>query len=534
LLKFPLVAAAAGAALVCAVSTPALAQDDDLVIPAQRTPTSTAAPPSAGPTPVPSPLPSHASAPPPASVPPPLVPPATAPPPTVTPPVAGASTEVEELRNEVRALHDEVREVKEQQSSHPFIEIWDESKPIRSQITPWDIPGRDGIWFTGYIQSEYVTSQASQDQLTPSGGLVNQDRFLIRRGRLKLLGEWKFVKTAIELNGDTTSGFTFNLQKAEATLHYRPDVNKVSIAQLTLGLFDVPFGYELPESARSRPFMERTTANRAFWPGEPDLGLRLSGGLSFFRWTIAAVNGHPLGTPQYPGQDPIAAKDVVFRFGVDTAPRKDLTIAGNVSVLEGSGFYPGTSATSSAVQWTDIAANGLVTQPSLQGVPAEAATASQTFPHWAVGGDIEVAYRSPVGRTKVYGEVILAQNLDRGMFIADPVQPNQALGYQAGTNVRELGGYVGIVQEVMDYGLIGFRYDYYNPNADFFESRAGQLLPFSAALSTFSPLVGVVIPHRAKFLVQYDVIRNNLALGAEGVPTTLKMNTLTLRLQVEL
>jgi hypothetical protein len=516
LLKLAHLAAAAGGALVCAASPLAFAQDEDLVIPAQGAPTSSAPTP-AGSAPVPAPAPVLISAP--ASAVAVAAPPAT--------PAAAANADVEELRKELRALRDEVRDVKEQQSSHPFIEIWDESKPIRSQITPWDIPGRDGIWFTGYMQAQYEMHQDSQDQLGPGGVLLNKDRFLVRRARLKLLGEWKFAEAVIELNGDTESGFNFNLEKAEATLHYRPDPDKVSIAQATLGLFDVPFGFELPESSRSRPFMERTTMNRAFWPGEPDLGLRLSGGLSFFRWTIAAVNGHPLGDPQYPGQDPIGPKDAVFRFGVDTAPRKDLTIAGNVSVLEGMGFHPGTSATPATVEWQDMFGSGDLVPADLVGVPAEAAVPSQNFQHWAVGGDVEVAYRSPIGRTKVYGELVLAQNLDRGIFIADPVA-------NEGNNIRELGWYVGVVQEICDYGLVGFRYDYYNPNADFFGYRAGQLLPFNDSISTFSPLVGVVIPHRAKFLVQYDVIRNYLALDPEGVPTNLKMNTLTFRVQVEL
>jgi HAMP domain-containing protein len=506
--------------MVFAVSTRALAQDDDLLVPSTT-------PPAAGA------VSSSPAVAPKTSAPPAALPSAAA---GTSAATAAAAAEIAELRSEVSGLRDEVRAVKDQQSSHPFLEVWDDSKSLKSQITPWDIPGRDGIWVTGFIQSQYEMTQNSQDALTPSGQLVNQDRFLVRRARLKLLGEWKFAKAAIEFNGDTTSGFNFNLQKAEATLQYRPDPDKVSIAQATLGLFDVPFGFELPESARSRPFMERTTMNRAFWPGEPDLGLRLSGGIAFFRWTIAAVNGHPLNSPQYPGQDPIAAKDAVFRFGVDTAPRKDLTIAGNVSVLEGTGFYPGTSATASSVEWNNAAAAGgiLVPATGLQGVPAEAATPSATFPHWAVGADLEVGYKSPIGKTKLYGELILAQNLDRGMFIADPAQPNQSLGFQAGVNVRELGWYVGIIQEITEYGLVGFRYDYYNPNADFFEYRGPNLLPFSDAISTFSPLVGVVVPHRAKFLVQYDVIRNYLALDAQGVPANLKMNTLTLRLQVDL
>ncbi len=407
--------------------------------------------------------------------------------------------------------------------THPFLEIWDSAK---SSTTPWDIPGRDGIWVTGYMQSQYEMHQDSQDQLAPGGVLVNKDRFLVRRARLKVIGAWRFAETQIELNGDTTNGFNVNLHHAEASLFYRPDPAKFPLAQLTLGLFDTPYGYELPESPRARPFMERTTMSRAFWPGEPDLGLRASGGLGFFRWTLAVMNGHPYGDAQDPGQDPIAAKDVVFRFGADTAPRRGLKVAGDVSVLTGTGFHPGTDATKASIQWNDLNEDGVIQANELQGVPAQSATPSQTFSHWAVGADLQTSFEDPLGLLRVYGEFTIAQNLDRGMFIADPIS--------TGTDTRELGYYVAITQEVMTYGLAGFRYDYYDPNSDIFDKRGGQLIPYSERIETFSPLVGVVLPHRAEALVQYDVIRNYLARDATGVPTNLKMNTLTLRLQVEL
>ena len=100
--------------------------------------------------------------------------------------------------------------------------------------------------------------------------------------------------------------------------------------------------------------------------------------------------------------------------------------------------------------------------------------------------------------------------------------------------MRELGWYVGVTQEVMTYGLVGFRYDYYDPNADIFDKRGGLLIPYSDRIETFSPLIGALLPHRARLLAQYDVVRNYLARDANGVPANLKMNTLTLRLQVEL
>jgi hypothetical protein len=454
-----------------------------------------------------------------------LVPVVVATAPLQSPPAAAPAPDpTESIRADVRALREELDAMKAREAaSRPFVEIWDDARPL---TTPWDIPGRDGVWVTGYMQSQFETHQDSQDQLAPGGVLLNKDRFLVRRARLRVIGAWKFAEAQIELNGDTTNGPNMNLQKAEASLLYRPDPTKVPIAQATMGLFDTPFGYELVESPRSRPFMERTTMSRAFWAGEPDLGLRLSGGVGFLRWTVAGVNGYPLGSPTYAAQDPISAKDLIVRLGVDTAPRPRLRIAGDVSVLTGTGFHPGTDATKASLQWNDLNEDGLVQVSELQGIPAQAATPSQNFSHWAVGADLQASYDNPLGRLMVYGEVTIAQNLDRASFIADPILN--------GTDVQELGWYAAVTQEIMAYGIAGFRLDYYDPNADFFDKRGGVLIPSSERIETFSPLVGAVLPHRARLLAQYDVIRNYLARDAEGVPTNLKMNTLTLRLQVEL
>ena len=72
----------------------------------------------------------------------------------------------------------------------------------------------------------------------------------------------------------------------------------------------------------------------------------------------------------------------------------------------------------------------------------------------------------------------------------------------------------------MTYGLVGFRYDYYDPNADIFDKRGGLLVPSSERIETFSPLFGAVLPHRAKALVEYDVIRNYSRATRRASPRT--------------
>jgi hypothetical protein len=275
--------------------------------------------------------------------------------------------------------------------------------------------------------------------------------------------------------------------------------------------------------------MERSTLSRAFWPGEPDLGFRLAGALSFFRWTIAGVNGEPIGEKgPYALQDPNASKDILFRFGFDANPRDDLHMAGGVSALRGKGFHAGTDATTPGLFWSDQNGDQVLQAGTgeIQGLIAKAATPSQNFDRWAVNIDLRAQVQWWPGVLKVYGEFTVGQNMDRGLFVADPVLTN--------IDQRELGYYFGVTQEILRYGVVGFRFDYYDPNSDAFDTRVGKLIPLSEAYTTYSPLFGLVLPDRARLLLQYDINRNNLARNTLGVPTNLQNNVWTARLQVQL
>jgi hypothetical protein len=443
-----------------------------------------------------------------------------------------AALDVSALRDEVKALRADLDEVRAAQAAPPADGLLrlpglPTSRPLGSEaFWPWITPP-EGLSLKGYLQSQYETHQDSQDQLTQSGTALNQNRFSIRRARVTLIGEWQYAAIALELDANTTSGPQVDLRKAEASLQYRPDRARPPILMATLGLFDVPFGYELVESPRTRFFMERSVASRAFFPAEPDLGLRLAGALGFFRWTIAGQNGEPLGeSSPFVLQDPNSSKDVVFRFGFDTQPLRDLQIAADVSSLRGKGFHPGSSATSATIQWKDLNEDGVIQPYELFPIFGSASTPSASFDRWAVGADLRMSVQTWLGVTKLYGEFVIAQNLDRGLYIADPVA--------TGVDQRELGYHIGLVQDVTSWGVVGLRYDHYDPNFDAADKREGKLLPFSEAISTWSPMAGLVLRDRARLLVQYDIIHNAYARSATGVPASLADNVFTVRLQVEL
>lgn len=401
-----------------------------------------------------------------------------------------------------------------------------------------------GFSVQGYVQAQYESHQDSEDQVQQGGTLLNRDRFVLRRGRLRVDGNWDFANLQLEIDGNTTNAPQLRILHGFASVQipsFKKD-NPVPIAAFTMGLFDVPFGYELIESPRTRYFMERTQASRAFFPGEPDLGMWLHGGLSFVRWSIGLMNGQPLETKSgFPGLSPASAKDLVIRVGVDTHPRENLQIAGDVSALRGRGFHAGTDATKNQLLWRDLNEDGAIQPNELTGQAASSATPSQTFEHWAIGADLQARLETKLGTTAFLAEVQIAQNLDRGLYVGDPLL--------TGIDVRELGFYVGLTQEITRWGVVGFRYDYYDPNGDFFDKRGGKLVPTQQTIHTFSPMVGLRLPadvwpfrlwghttngDRARLLFQYDIIRDHFARSAAGIPVDLKNDTATLRLQVSL
>ena len=391
------------------------------------------------------------------------------------------------------------------------------------------LPINPGFVFSGYLQGQYEAHQDSVDQLAQGGALLNQNRFLLRRGRFKVGHDWKWAQVLLELDGNTVKGPTVRVQKAELSLIYgrSQDRDQPPMAQLTIGEFDLPFGFEVPYVPKVRWFMERTQASRALFPGEPDVGVRFSGGLGFARYSVAVTNGEPLDEKSgFTLQDPNSNKDATFRIGAEAKASRSFVAAGGISYNRGKGFSAGTSATKNGIQWTDVDGNAKVSPNELTGLPAKSATPSQNFNRWAVGADLEFLLRTALGWSMLYGEFVVATNLDRGLYIADPVATGQ--------DAREVGYYAAFTQEITPYGVIGFRYDFYDPNSDFTETRRAKTVPTSEAIHTYSPLVGLVLPKRARLVFQYDFIKDLLARDSRGVPTDFKNDEWTLRLQVNL
>src|SRR5262249_18353476 len=150
---------------------------------------------------------------------------------------------------------------------------------------------------------------------------------------------------------------------------------------------------------------------------------------------------------------------------------------------------------------------------------------SQTFRRFAIGGDLRLMVTIPrLGLLMVYSEVIVSTNLDRGVQPADPVS--------AGRDLRELGWYAGLTQELGRFLIVGARYDLYNPDPAVTDWRAGALVPSDPSYTTVALTASLRYPPLGRLIVQYE--HNTNALGRErtGRPSTLADDALTFRGEV--
>lgn len=381
--------------------------------------------------------------------------------------------------------------------------------------------------FSGYVQLDWVVhDQASQNEINHSTGApLNQDRFNLRRAHLRAAAERGYLSGALEIDANTNNGAQLRPINAELGVHWpareEPNLPRFS---LVAGLIRIPFGFEVVESDSVRPFLERSTAARALFPGEFDLGARFQATYQFFDLSLAVMNGHPLGDRSFPALAPNDKKEVIGHLGVQARIAHGVLLAAGLSADTGAGFHEGNGTSKDQLVWRDENGDGIVQATEVQVIAGSSATPAEQFHRFALGADARLGFHfGPHASLELRAEVIRASNMDRGLEPADPVS--------AGHDLRELGWHLGATQEVTRWALVGLRYDRYDPDQDAREQQAVQVVPRDRSYSTLSLLV-LFRYAEARLSLQYDRNRNALGRAENGAPTSLASDALTARGQV--
>ncbi len=314
--------------------------------------------------------------------------------------------------------------------------------------------------FRGYIQPQLLI-QSFNDSASPNatngvlppgvsanqviakadGTTTNGTFFRLRRTRLVAEYTTDHMRLTIDLDPNLSGGSIPGSGTIGRT------VEAVGIAKLTpaiteefaMGIFKVPFGFEVMQNDADRPFIERSWGEQNMFPAEFDTGVRtkVTALDSKLQAHAAVLNGVTIGEKTFTAvPDLNHGKDVAGRANYDFGPAD----------VGASGYY-GTG----------------------QNVDAKNLAFKQ-FTRWAVNMEAALhhTFLPKFGQTKLFGEITYGENMDRGTKysfalpqIQSSIDAKAACGNRAGEACAELAYFVRLEQDITQWATAGMRFDSY-------------------------------------------------------------------------
>ncbi|HEY3819596.1 MAG TPA: hypothetical protein VGL81_20650 [Polyangiaceae bacterium] len=316
------------------------------------------------------------------------------------------------------------------------------------------------------------------------GLTTNGDYFRLRRTRLKVElepNEWSrmvFEIDPIPAGGpDNGTGTIARNIETQGIAKWSDDVTTT----FGMGIFKIPFGFEVLQSDADRPFIERSWWERNVTPGEFDTGAKAYTTALHNKLTgqFAVINGNIQGEKTFSLlPDLNKGKDIVGRLNYDFGPFD----------VGASGYY------------------GQGQEVSL------ASLAFKQYPRYAWNIEAAIHHRFlQVGATRVFGEFDRGQNMDRAVnYSAQIALPGLPADIVNGSvvNKDELGYWARIEQDITRWSTLAFRYDKYSP-----DSAQG-----SNSRDTYA-FVGVAhFTKQLQLMLEYDYFIDNVHVPGTPIP----------------
>jgi len=385
---------------------------------------------------------------------------------------------------------------------------------------------------TGYIQAQWQKADTAGISSFAGGNFpkYSDNRFGIRRGRVKFSYENELSAFVIQLDA-TEKGV--GVKDAYITVR-EP---WAEFASLTAGIFDRPFGYEISYSSGTRETPERSRLFQSIFPGERDLGAKLTlqpkkgTRFDFIKLEAGLFAGNGINA------ESDTRKDFIGRLGMSKANNAE-----NFKYGFGISYYDG-----SVLQGTKfLYSTGTMTDGITRGFLVDSASANKFgfARRRYLGADLQLSLFSAIGMSSIRAEYIAGkQPGSKGSNVS--VASASAPDYD--TYLREFnGGYIYCIQNIgQTKHQVVLKYDWYDPNIKIAgnqiraKNNDGESTGLSAAdikYRTFGLGWNYRFNSQVKFTLYYDIVKNEKT-GIEGVNSTndftkdLKDNVFTFRVQ---
>jgi hypothetical protein len=273
-----------------------------------------------------------------------------------------------------------------------------------------------------------------------NGTTTNGTFFRLRRARLRT--EYTPVDSArlvFEIDPTPAGGQTggtgtiARTVEAQGIAHWR---GNELVTEFAMGIFKIPFGYEVLQSDADRPFIERSWGEQNMTPGEFDTGARAYTTLVSDKHRLdaqlAVVNGQTEGEPTFALlPDLNRSKDLVGR----------LAYSFGAQTFGASGYF----------------GEGQNVDP--------AGLRFKQFRRWAINGEVKLATQTEaLGWTRFFAEITYGENMDRGVHYAYGLPAIPTPITAGSTNLNELSAWARVEQDLSHWFTLGLRWDMYTPD----------------------------------------------------------------------
>lgn len=384
------------------------------------------------------------------------------------------------------------------------------------------------IKINGWVQAQYQYADTVGAANFDGGDFpTNVDnRFMIRRGRIKATFEGKNTQYVVQLN--MTERF---INISDIYVKYTEPFTKW--ISLQAGVMNRPFGYDIQLSSAVRESPERARYTQIITPNERDMGAEIiveapkKSKLYGFNFTGGFFNGTGLTIPAVNISDIDSRKDFIGRLSYYKGIKDD-----KIKFGVGASHYNGFERIANNLVYsgfkTDTLGNKQFMLSDTSTVNYKGSYAKRLY--YGVEGLVSV--KSIIGTSTLRGEYVFGQQPGSVSSTRSPQAATTGATFIRNFNAA----YFFFIQRIMNSKHEVFvKYEWYDPNAKVGANDLGKAGSALGAADVKFTAIGLgynfYITENFKFLAYYNMVTNEISKNLSGYTRDLKDNILTLRVQ---
>jgi len=351
---------------------------------------------------------------------------------------------------------------------------------------------------TGYVQTQFQVADTAGIESFAGGNFSSgiDNRMTVRRGRVKFAYDNENAKAVMQFD-ITEKGLGIKDAYLSIT---EPWLNAIS---LTGGVFDRPFGYEITYSSSSRETPERSRVFQTLFPGERDLGARLTiqapktSNWNYLKLDLGLMNGN--GT----NVETDSYKDFIGHLSATKSSSNEKMKWGLGASYYNGGFA---TVTNKSYSMTQVGSVPVFTEAAI--------TKGDRTKRQYIGFDGQISYDWAPGITQIRAEYLSGNQPGvAGKSSSLTAAPAAA----ADVFNRDFSGYyVYFIQDILETPLQAVvKYDVYDPNTAVSGNQIGNTANGSVATNVADikySTIGLGLNYRwnsnVRLMAYYDIVKN--------------------------